>query len=116
MKKTSLVIAPILLVASFAFAHGNEQHVIGTVSKVTESSIAVTTTDGKSVEVAMTPQTTFTKQDKTITAKEIKEGDRVVIHAKKTPKKLEATTVQIGSKPMGQMNTGGGAGRSRQPL
>jgi len=82
MKKTYLVIASILLVASFAFAHGNEQPVIGTVSKVTESSITVTTTDGKRVEVAMTLQTTFTKQDKTITAKEIKEGDPVVIHAK----------------------------------
>ena len=116
MKKTYLVIASILLVASFAFAHGNDQHVIGAVSKVTESSITVTPTDGKSVEVEMTLQTTFTKQDKTITAKEIKEGDRVVIHAQRTGEKLEATTVQTESKLMGQMNTGSGAGRSRQPL
>jgi hypothetical protein len=98
MKKLSLAIASILLAASFAFAHGNERHVIGTVSKVTESSITVTTTDGKSVEVTLTPQTTFAKEGKAITAKEIKEGDRVVIHAKKNGEKLEATTVQIGSK------------------
>jgi uncharacterized protein related to proFAR isomerase len=97
MKKPSLVIASILLVASLAFAHGNEQHIIGTVSKMTESIIAVTTTDGKSVEVVLTPQTTFTKQDKTISAEEIKEGDRVVIHAKKNGEKLEATSVRIGS-------------------
>ena len=115
MKKRCLVIASILLVASFAFAHGNEQHVIGIVSKVTESSITVTTTDGKNVEVTLTPQTTFIKQEKTITGKEIKEGDRVVIHAKKNGEKLEATTVQIGSKSTDQMNMHGGAGKSQQP-
>jgi hypothetical protein len=106
MKKLSLVIASILLAASFAFAHGNEQHVIGTVSKVTESSITVTTTDGKSVEITLTPRTTFTKQDKTITAKGIKEGDRVVIHAKKNGEKLEATSVQLGiAKSVDQKST-----------
>ncbi len=105
MKKLSRVIASILLVASFAFAHGNEQHVIGTVSTVTESSITVTATDGKSVAVTLTPQTTFTKEGKAITAKEIKAGDRVVIHAKKNGEKLEATSVQLGiAKSMDQTN------------
>jgi hypothetical protein len=108
MKKLFLLTASILLFASFTFAHGNEQHVIGTVSKVTESSITVTTTDGKSVEVTLTPQTTFTKQDKMITAKEINEGDRVVIHARKHGEKLEATSVQLGvAKSINQINLHG---------
>jgi hypothetical protein len=96
MKWLILLVAIVTLAAGPAFAHGNEQHVIGTVSKVTESTITVTTTDGKSVEVALTPQTTFTKQDKTVSVKEIKAGARVVIHAKKNGEKLEATSVQLG--------------------
>jgi hypothetical protein len=96
MKRRGSLIASFLLVASLAFAHGNEQHVMGTVSKVTNSTISVTTTDGKGVDVALTPQTIFTKDGKTITTKEIKQGDRVVIHAKKNGDKLEAVSVRIG--------------------
>lgn len=105
MKRLLGLIASILLVPSVAFAHGNEQHVMGTVSKVTDSAITVTTTDGKSIDVVLTSETTFTKDGKTITAREIKQGDRVVIHAKKNGDKLEAASVRIGgAKSMDQMN------------
>ena len=40
---------------------------------------------------------TFSKDGNTITAKEIKQGDRGVIHAKKNGDKLEATSVRVGS-------------------
>ena len=122
MKRLLGLIASILLVASAAFAHGNEQHVMGTVSKVTNSTITITTTDGKSVDVALTPQTKFTKDGKTITTKGIKEGDRVVIHAKKNGEKLEAASVRIGgAKSMDQTNMHAikdmdmGADKSQQP-
>ena len=105
MKRLLGLIASILLIASFAFAHGNEQHVMGTVSKVTDSAITVTTTDGKSIDVALTSETTFTKDGKTITAKKVKQGDRVVIHAKKNGDKLEAASVRIGgAKSLNQTN------------
>lgn len=96
MKNLLSLTASILLLAGVAFAHGNEQHVMGIVSKVTDSAITVTTSKGKSIDVALTPQTTFTKEGKSITAKEIKQGDRVVVHAKKEGDKLEAESVQIG--------------------
>ena len=106
MKRLLGLFASILLVASMAFAHGNEQHIMGTVSNVTDSAITVATTDGKSVDVALTSQTTFSKNSKTITAKEIKKGDRVVVHAKKNGDKLEAASVRIGgTKSMDQMST-----------
>jgi starvation-inducible outer membrane lipoprotein len=90
---------------NLAFAHGDEQHVMGTVSNVTDSAITVTTTNGKSVDVTLTSQSTFIKDGKTITAKDIKLGDRVVIHAKKNGDKLEAASVQIGSaKAVNQMH------------
>jgi Domain of unknown function (DUF5666) len=122
MKHLLSLTASILLVASFAFAHGDEQHVMGTVSNVTDSTITVTTTDGKSVDVALTPQTKFAKDGKTIMAKEIKEGDRVVIHAKKNGEKLEAASVRVGgAKSMDQPNMHNmkgmdmGADKSQQP-
>ena len=96
MKRLLGLVASVLLIASLAFAHGNEQHVMGTVSKVTDATITVTTTDGKSVDVALTSQTVFTKDGKTITVKGIKQGERVVIHAMKNGSKLEAASVRIG--------------------
>jgi hypothetical protein len=122
MKRLLGLIASILLVASLAFAHGDEQHIMGTVSKVTDSAITVTTTNGKSIEVAVTSQTTFSRDGKTITAKEIKQGDRVIIHAKKNGDKLEAASVRIGgAKSMDQTNMHDmkgmdmGADKSQQP-
>ena len=105
MKRSLALIAAILLLASFALAHGDEQHIMGTISNVTDSTVTVTTTKGKSVVVALTSQTTFSKEGSKITAKEIKQGDRVVIHAKKNGDKLEAASVQIGSaKAVNQMH------------
>jgi hypothetical protein len=98
MKRFLCLTASIVLVASLAFAHGNEQHIMGTVSKVSDSSITITTTNGTSVDVALTSQTAFTKNGKTITAQQIKQGDRVVIHAKKNGDKLEAASVQLGTR------------------
>ena len=97
MRGSLALIASVLLLASLALAHGDEQHIMGTISNVTDSTVTVTTTKGKSVVVALTSQTTFSKEGSKITVKEIKQGDRVVIHAKKNGDKLEAASVQIGS-------------------
>lgn len=122
MKNLLNLAASVLFVASFAFAHGNEQHIMGTVSRVTDSNITITTADGKGVDVALTPQTTFTKEGKTIKVKEIKQGDRIVVHASKKGDKLEAEHVQIGvAKSMDQTNMHEmkgmdmGADKSQQP-
>jgi len=86
-----------LFVLRSAFAHGDEQHVIGKVTKVTQSSVTVQTTTNRSVEVMLMSDTKFTKGNATITPKDLQVGDRVVIHA--MPMKggmLMAHTVQIG--------------------
>jgi len=87
----------IALFAISAFAHGDEQHVIGKVIKVTQSSVTVQTTTNMSVEVVLTSDTKFTKGTASVTLKDLQVGDRVVIHA--MPMKvgmLMAHTVQIG--------------------
>ncbi len=88
----------LLLVIVFAvpvLAHGNEQHVIGFVSKISGNEITVTTLDKKEVTVAATAKTEFYEGKTKVSLKELKVGDRVVIHAIKKESKLEAHTVKF---------------------
>jgi Domain of unknown function (DUF5666) len=86
----------ISLAAVAAMAHGGEEHVIGTVSKVTADSITVKTTANKMVTVGVVPATTFTMGKMAMKIDGLKVGDRVVIHAKE-PKEgtLVADTVEF---------------------
>lgn len=98
MKFSIYVGLAILFAGTFALAHGDYQHVMGTVTKISQNSITVLTTANESVEIATSPDTKFLKADVAIEARELKVGDRVVIHAKKTTDgKLVAHTVQIGA-------------------
>jgi hypothetical protein len=97
MKRKLVMLLSIALVASSVFAHGDEQHVIGTVTKVSQSSVTVQTPTNASVEVMITSDTKFTKGSASGTLTDLQVGDRVVIHAM-TMKggMLMAHTVQIG--------------------
>jgi hypothetical protein len=97
MTRRLAVVLSIALITISVFAHGDEQHVIGKVTKVTQSSVTVQTTADTSVEVMVTSDTKFTKGSASVTLKDLQVGDRVVIHA--MPMKggmLMAHTVQIG--------------------
>jgi hypothetical protein len=84
------------LFASAVFPHGNEQHVMGTVTKLSQDSVTVQTTDKTLIEVKIVSDTTFTKNNAPSELKDLHLGDRVVIHAKKVGDQLQAHTVQIG--------------------
>jgi hypothetical protein len=87
----ALAIAPVI-----AFAHGGLEHVRGTVAKVSDQSVTVTTATGKTVEVLLDAQTTFARADKPIQKSDLKIGDRVVIHAAEKGTTLTAHTVEVG--------------------
>jgi ribosomal protein S1 len=90
-----ILIACITLITAAAFAHGDEQHVIGTVASVAKDSITVKTANAL-VTVAVVPQTTFSKNKAAAKLADLNVGDRVVIHAKEpTEGKLVADTVQF---------------------
>ena len=89
----------LLFASAPAMAHGGMEHVMGVVEAVTDTSLTVKTTAGKSVEVALDGKTTFTRKSQAIQKTEIKVGDRVVVHAEKSGNKLVAHTVQLGTKP-----------------
>jgi hypothetical protein len=91
-----ILVVCISLIAAATFAHGDEEHVIGTVASVTTDSITVKTTANALVTVAVVPQTTFSKNKAAAKLVDLKVGDRVVIHAKEpTEGKLVADTVQF---------------------
>ena len=99
MYRRTLIALGCLLFVSLAFAHGGEEHVMGTVTKISDSLVTVETTAQKAVEVAVTDKTTFEKSGQPATLHDLKVGDRVVIHARKSENKLTAHTVKFGSTP-----------------
>ena len=96
MRRNLSVTILLLLMATVLYAHLNEQHVMGTVANITETAITVKTRDGNSVEVFIGQETKFMRGGQQILAKDVKQGDRIVIHANEKGKKLTATNVAIG--------------------
>ncbi|HVO59550.1 MAG TPA: DUF5666 domain-containing protein [Candidatus Binatia bacterium] len=98
MKSVASSICILLFLSTMVFAHGNEKHVMGTVTKVDDTSIVVKTKEGDKTVMVM-PTTKFMKGTAAITQKDVKVGDRVVIHAMPMGEMLHATEVKIGTAP-----------------
>ena len=92
-----ILIAGLLLTCTTVLlhAHGGMIHVMGTVTGMTDTSVTVETTDKKTVEVQLTGTTTYMNGPKASERKELKIGDRVVIHAVKVKDTLQAHEVRF---------------------
>ena len=97
MRKMLALFAVLLLAATVTLAHGDEHHLMGTVTKITDKSITIEDKNKKTTEVGIAPDTKCMKADAAAALKDIKVGDRVVIHARKSGDKLVATLVKIGA-------------------
>jgi Domain of unknown function (DUF5666) len=95
--RVTFIFLCVIALASYATAHGNEKHVMGTVTKVESGAITVQTPNAGEKTVDISSATKFMKGQSAATQQDIKVGDRVVIHAKANGDKLEATEVRIGS-------------------
>ena len=91
-----LALFAILSFATVALAHGTEKHVVGTVTKITESEITVETQTKDLQVVKIAADTEFVKSGANATIKDLKVGDRVVIHAKPVGSDLIAHEVRFG--------------------
>lgn len=80
-------------------AHGTDKHVLGTVTKISDSEITVQAQDGSLQVVKIAPDTSFVKSGASATLKDLKVGDRVVIHAKPVGSDLIAHEVRFGKPP-----------------
>lgn len=87
----------IAMLPALAPAHGGEEHVIGTVAKVSDTAVTVKTSAGKSIEVGFDAKTTYSRAAKPAAKTDIKLGDRIVIHAVEVNEKLVAHTVELGA-------------------
>jgi ribosomal protein S17 len=91
-----LLLAIVALAAGTAHAHGKEQHVMGTVTAMTENSITVQTKAKHLVAVYTMRDTKYEKSGAAASMKDLKVGDGVVIHAGKRGDKLMADEVRFG--------------------
>jgi cell division protein FtsL len=98
MNRTNAVVALLFTLSLIAFAHGKERHVMGTVTSITDNSIAVETTAKQSVTVEVNDKTKFEKSGAAAAVKDLKVGDKVVIHADPSGGKLIASEVHFGKK------------------
>jgi len=97
MIRTIVTLLCMTVMSSFCLAHGNEQHVMGTVIKVSDQSVTVETNTKTTVEVMISSETKFSKNGAPAAPGDLHIADRVVIHAMPMKDgKLMAHTVQIG--------------------
>lgn len=61
MRRAIRTLAMALLFSAFAWAHGNDQHVMGKVTKISDNSITVQTSAKQTVRVVVSDQTKFEK-------------------------------------------------------
>ena len=91
-----LALLAIVSLAAAALAHGTDKHVLGTVTKITDTEITVETQSKEVQVVKIAPDTSFVKSGASAILKDLKLGDRVVIHAKPVGKDLIAHEVRFG--------------------
>jgi Domain of unknown function (DUF5666) len=96
-QKLIFICVCVISLVSYASAHGNEKHVMGTVTKVDGTTITVQTPNAGEKTVGIDSATKFMKGQSAATQQDVKVGDRVVIHAKPNGDKLQATEVKIGN-------------------
>ena len=95
-----LAVVSLALLPTIASAHGGEEHVTGTVTKVSDTSVTVKTTQGKTVDVGFDAKmTTYQRAKQTVQKTDIKVGDKIVIHAMEVNEKLVAHSVELGVAP-----------------
>ena len=97
MKRTIAVVTLLFALSLMAVAHGKEKHVMGTITSISDSSITVETTAKKSVTVDLNDKTKFENSGSPATLKDLKVGDKVVVHADVSGDKLVADEVHFGT-------------------
>ncbi|HVZ23803.1 MAG TPA: hypothetical protein VG871_22170 [Vicinamibacterales bacterium] len=91
----AVLLAVALLAPSAARAHDNDKTVMGNISKVEGMNLMVKATDGKEVMVMMDAKTKITQGAKTIDAKALKVGQRVVASGPEAHGMISAETVKV---------------------
>ncbi len=97
MKRLAVVVVVLVFTVGMALAHGNEQQIMGKVINISGNSITVETVKKETKTVEFTSETKFVKSGSPASVKDLKVGDRVVIHAAAKGDKLQAHEVRFGA-------------------
>jgi hypothetical protein len=84
-----------LFISTLSFAHGADQHVLGTIVAIDTTHVEVKTRKGQSVEVRVNKKTQYKDERNSKVANVPEVGDRVVIKAVKDGKVLLATEIHF---------------------
>ena len=84
-----------LFISTPSFAHGTDQHVLGTIMAITGTHVEVKTPKGQSVNVQVNKKTRYKDESNPKGANVPKVGDRVIIKATKDDKVLLATEIHF---------------------
>ncbi|CAF0704224.1 hypothetical protein [Candidatus Methylacidithermus pantelleriae] len=82
-----------------AYAHGNFEHILGTIKEVHPGTILVETRQHQIRTVSLPDKVPILQDGHSISWKDLKPGQRVVIHAKKSAAVLQAHEVKVGKAP-----------------
>jgi len=94
---TRTLIALFAVVAAPAvWAHGGQEHVMGTVSSASATELVVKTTAGAEKTVKLTADTKIEKDGELLTAADLQPGQRVVVHTRKQGDALTAVLIKTG--------------------
>lgn len=97
MKRILMLILTFGLFAGAAYAHNGVQHVMGTVTAITDTSVSVKTMHGTVQTVALSSDTKYLKDNAAITLQDIKVGDHIMVHTATKDGQVMATEVKVGA-------------------
>jgi hypothetical protein len=87
------------LATGLLLAHEGAEHVSGTVKSIAPGSLTVETAKHETLTIMVTPKTEVMKSKAKGDLKDLKVGDRVVVHAAHGKAGLEAQEVDFGAAP-----------------
>jgi hypothetical protein len=99
MTKRIACIVSALALAGSLWAHEGAEHVIGMVKSIAPGSLTVETMKHETMTIMLTPKTEVMKSKAKGDIKDLKVGDRVVVHAAHGKAGLEAQEVDFGAAP-----------------
>jgi uncharacterized protein DUF5666 len=84
-----------LFISAPSFAHGTDQHVLGTITAINATHVEIKTSKGQSVDVRVNKKTQYKDANNPKGANVPEVGDRVIIKATKDNKVLLATEIHF---------------------
>ena len=84
-----------LFISAPSFAHGTDQHVLGTIMAINATHVEIKTPKGQSVDVRVNKKTKYKDANNPKGANVPEVGDRVIIKATKDDKVLLATEIHF---------------------